>query len=79
MHAQVADEEILVNKQAFEHDGAVIQNANPLLVRFRYIESKGHKREWQQVERTELAGSSALKKVAQLTEAKAFMEAMGPG
>ena len=79
IHSKVADQEIASNQKAYEHDGAVIKSDNPLLARFRYIESKGHKREWQQVERTELAGSSSLKKINQLTEAKAFMEAMGPG
>ena len=79
MHPKVADQEIANNQKAYGHDGAVIKNDNPLLSRFHYVESKGHKREWQQVERTELAGSSSLRKVNQLTEAKAFMEAMGPG
>ena len=79
MHSKVADQEIAENQKVYEHDGAVIKHDNPLLARYRYIESKGHKREWQQTERTELSGDCSLKKVNQLTEAKAFMEAMGPG
>ena len=79
MHAQVADDEIKLNQKTYEHDGAIIGNENPLLIRYRYIESKGKKREWAQTEKSELTGTTSLKKVSQLTEAKAFMEAMGPG
>ena len=78
--SKVADSEIEANKRNFEHDGAVIMNENPLLCKFRYIESRGLKREWEQTERKELHGSAPLKKMAQLDEAKAFMECLGaPG
>ena len=79
MHAKVADDELASNQKCFEHDGACIPHDNPLLAKYRYIESKGLKREWEQIERKELHGTVGLKKISQLDEAKSFMECMGPG
>ena len=79
LHPEVADEEIEANKKCFEHDGACVPHTNPLLSKFRYIESKGLKREWEQVERKELHGTTGLRKLSQLQEAKEMLECMGPG
>ena len=80
VHTKVADAEIASNRALFDHEGGQIENANPLLVKFRYIESKGLKREWSQQQSKTLTGDAPVKKVAQLSEAKAFLECLGaPG
>ena len=52
---------------------------NKLLDKFRYVHAMGHPRQWMQKEVKTLEGEAPLKKTSQLSEAKAFMEAMGPG
>ena len=62
---KVADDELAINMRCFEHDGAAIMHDNPLLCKFRYVESKGLKREWEQIERKELHGTGQIKSLAQ--------------